>query len=108
VLSSFARDSIATFLAQDIKADEVEQDALRPSFSGFTLTRDRRGRDIAIVTSKSGLTPACRSTAQLVVSFVIAKYPCRDHTPIIILPALPPGNHLLSFGDNGEIVMRDQ
>ena len=107
-LSNFARDSIATFLAQDVESVEAAQGAPRPPISEFVIARDRRGKDIAIVTRKSGLTPACRSTAQLVVSFVIAKYPCRDHTPIIILPALPPGNHLSSFGDNGEIVMRDQ
>ena len=108
VLSSFARDSIATFLAQDVKADEVEQGTPSSSFSGFTLTRDRRGRDIAIVTRKSGLTPACRSTARLVVSFVTAKYPCRDQTPIITLSDLPQANQLLSFAESGKIVTYGQ
>lgn len=45
--------------------------------------------------SRRALTRACRAPGDLVLSLVVADYPCRNGTPLISLAELPSGNFLL-------------
>ena len=58
----------------------------------------KNGRRVTIVSSRRGLSRACRADADLVLALVPADYPCRNGTPLVSLAALPPGNYLLRIG----------
>lgn len=60
--------------------------------------RLKDGRKVMIVSSRRGLSRACRADGDLVLALVSADYPCRNGTPLVSLAALPPGNFLLRIG----------
>jgi len=95
-LSGFLTDSVARQLAQPVstKVDEV---------SGTTTQHSLRdGRRAAIVTSRRQLSKACRMATDMVISIVVADYPCRSGVPLVSLAGLPRDNYRLSI--NGRAI----
>ena len=86
-LSSFHGDAALRALARhDI--DVV-------STAVFSQQRAADGRLLTVLMSRRGLTNGCRAGGDLVLSMVVADYPCRDGTPLVSLAGLPQGNFLL-------------
>ena len=64
----------------------------------FSLQPVSKDRTIAVVGARRLLSRACRSGSDLVLSLVVADYPCRDGTPLVSLAGLPSDNFLLWIG----------
>ena len=94
-LSGFLADSVGRQLAQPVSLDLAEKTGR------ITKHRLRDGRQVAIVTSRRDLSRACRQTVRMVISLVVADYPCRSDVPLVSLAGLPRGNYRLSINDRG-------
>lgn len=86
-LSSFHSDAALRALARQ-RVDPVGN-------SAFSQQTASHGLGITVVVSRRALTRACRAPGDLVLSLVVADYPCRNGTPLISLAELPSGNFLL-------------
>ena len=103
-LSDFSANTAAFFLAREVKPQIVK--GVTATWHGRSepeIVRDRRGRRVAIVRHKAALTKACQAKAAYVLSFVTARYPCGDATPILDLSGLAPANYLLSIDEQGRL-----
>ena len=94
-LSGFLADSVGRQLAQPVSLDLAEKTGR------ITQHKLRDGRQIAIVTRRRDLSQACRQTVRMVISLVVADYPCRSDVPLVSLAGLPRGNYRLSINDRG-------
>ena len=91
-LSSFHRDAALRALARR----RIDEGAGASRM--FSLQPVSKDRTIAVVGARRSLSRACRSGGDLVLSLVVADYPCRDGTPLVSLAGLPTGNFLLWIG----------
>jgi hypothetical protein len=68
------------------------------------MLQGRHGQTLAVARHRAALTRACRSGADLVLSFAAPRYDCR--VPVFTVSRLRDANFLLLFNGDGSVTVR--
>ena len=116
MLSDFTKSTASLLLAQEIidpvTAVDAGTDAVKkPTMSNSADDRrspimllGRHGQKLAVARHRAALTRACRSGADLVLSFAAPRYACQ--VPVFTVTRLWDANFLLLFNADGSITVQ--
>ena len=116
MLSDFTKSTASLLLAQEIinpvTAMDAGTDAVKkPTMSNSADDRrspimllGRHGQKLAVARHRAALTRACRSGADLVLSFAAPRYACQ--VPVFTVTRLRDANFLLLFNADGSITVQ--
>lgn len=116
MLSDFTKSTASLLLAQEIidpvTAVDAGTDAVKkPTMSNSADDRrspimllGRHGQKLAVARHRAALTRACRSGADLVLSFAAPRYACQ--VPVFTVTRLRDANFLLLFNADGSITVQ--
>ena len=116
MLSDFTKSTASLLLAQEIidpvTAVDAGTDAVKkPTMSNSADDRrspimllGRHGQKLAVARHRAALTRACRSGADLVLSFAAPRYACQ--VPVFTVTRLQDANFLLVFNADGSITVQ--
>ena len=112
MLSDFTESTASLLLAQEITDPARGTDALtEPTMTNNAgdrrrpvMLQGRHGQTLAVARHRAVLTRACRSGADLVLSFAAPRYDCR--VPVFTVSRLRDANFLLLFNGDGSVTVR--
>ena len=112
MLSDFTESTESMLLAQGITDPARGTDALtEPTMTNNAgdrrrpvMLQGRHGQTLAVARHRAALTRACRSGADLVLSFTAPRYDCR--VPVFTVSRLRDANFLLLFNGDGSVTVR--